>query len=165
MSSLIYFPGFEPCDQNWLKFAMLYLDKVEPIVPLSADIKLTDTFRELLEYTDFISLYRPNHGEGERATADAIEQVEKILRHPKLYKQTFGTDRIDELWRSADQPLVEIWHEKFSSSWRDFRIVNNFGRDASNGIAIPQSLADVYMTILANCIADQRGVSSISDTE
>ena len=78
MRSLIYFPGFEPSNVNWLKFALLYLDKVEPIVPESADIQLTDTFCDLRMHTDLIELYRPAYEEGDRATADAIEQVERI---------------------------------------------------------------------------------------
>ena len=46
---------------------------------------------------------------------------------------------------------------------RRFCIDNEFGQESDHGIVIPESLANVYMTILANCIADSCGVSLISD--
>ncbi len=45
MTPLVYYPGFEPADENWLKFALLYLERVTPIIPESADIWLSDDFR------------------------------------------------------------------------------------------------------------------------
>ncbi len=163
MRSLIYFPGFEPSHVDWLKFALLYLDKVRPIVPESADAQLSDTFRDVLRFTDLIELYRPAYREGELATADAIEQVERILGRPQLFAAIFGTDRVDQLWRRAHADDMELWNEKFSHNWQSFCRENGFGRASAHGMLIPKSLAGVYMTILANCIADGHGFPPISD--
>ena len=32
MKGMIYYPGFEVKDETWLKFALLYLDRIRPIV-------------------------------------------------------------------------------------------------------------------------------------
>ena len=33
MKELLYYPGFEVKDETWLKFALLYLDHISPIIP------------------------------------------------------------------------------------------------------------------------------------
>ena len=37
MEELIYYPGFEVSNEDWLKFALLYLDKLNPIIPESGE--------------------------------------------------------------------------------------------------------------------------------
>ncbi len=165
MRSLIYFPGFEPESEDWLKFALLYLDSVRPIVPESADTHLTDTFRDVERFTDLVDLHRPTYEEGSNATADAIDQVERILRHPEVFEHVFGVPDVVVKWREREPDTTELWGEKFSHSWQNFCRENKLGRESDHGIVIPTSLADVYMTILANCIADGRGMSPISDDE
>ncbi len=165
MDKLIYFPGFEPENEDWLKFALLYLDCVRPIVPESADTQLTDTFREVERFTNLVDLLRPTMDEGYNATADAINQVERILRHPKAFEHVFGVPDIDVAWREREHQTTELWGEKFSYSWRCFCSENKLGRESDHGIVIPNSLAEVYMTILANCIADVRGMSPVSDDQ
>jgi hypothetical protein len=37
LKKLIYYPSFEAEDINWLKFALLYIDVLKPIIPRSGD--------------------------------------------------------------------------------------------------------------------------------
>src|ERR1039457_1576248 len=93
MRQLIYYPGFEVMDVEWLKFALLYLDKLSPIIPYSADIFLSDTHRMLAEETDLISPHRPSYEEGDNATRDAMDKIESILQHPERYERIFGDSK------------------------------------------------------------------------
>lgn len=45
MKKVIYYPGFKAEDINWLKFALLYIDVLKPIIPYTGDAHLSDTFR------------------------------------------------------------------------------------------------------------------------
>ena len=38
MKELIYYPSFEVRNREWLKFALLYIENLNPIIPESGDI-------------------------------------------------------------------------------------------------------------------------------
>src|SRR5436853_588756 len=67
MQEFIYYPGFEVRDVNWLKFALLYLDKLDPIIPESGDEHLTEQYRRIMSETDLIEVHRPSLDEGLQA--------------------------------------------------------------------------------------------------
>ena len=100
MNDLIYYPTFEIADPNWLKFALLYIDKLHPIIPESGDDRLTDFTKNLMYETDLIVPHRPNIDEGWNATSDAIEYVERILRRPGFYGKFFGHPDLLVKWKS-----------------------------------------------------------------
>ena len=62
MKELLYYPGFEIKNETWLKFALLYLDHISPIIPyINASEKdyLTPTFLKVKNNSDLISIKRP----------------------------------------------------------------------------------------------------------
>ena len=64
MKDMIYYPGFETRDENWLKFALLYFDTLRPIIPYtiySEKRYLSDTFQYVMGETDLIKPYRPEY--------------------------------------------------------------------------------------------------------
>jgi len=36
MQKLLYYPNFEMKNENFLKFALLYIDEIRPIIPIRA---------------------------------------------------------------------------------------------------------------------------------
>ena len=44
----MYYPNFEIQDQNFLKFALLYIDEISPIIPENARETLSDPMRDAL---------------------------------------------------------------------------------------------------------------------
>lgn len=57
MKDMIYYPGFETKDENWLKFALLYFDTLRPIIPYticSEKKYLSGTFQYVMGETDLI---------------------------------------------------------------------------------------------------------------
>ena len=85
MRELIYYPSFEVRNREWLKFALLYLENLDPIIPESGDVHLSEEYRMIVNETDLIQKHRPNYDEGDNATLDAVEQIERILRHPEAF--------------------------------------------------------------------------------
>ncbi len=102
MHKLIYYPGFEVQNQNWLKFALLYVNELDPIIPVSGDRYLTDLFTKLMDKTDLIRPHRPDYSEGEKATLDAIDVVEKVLRRPAAYSRIFRNNNIINIWKQQE---------------------------------------------------------------
>ena len=45
MNSLIYFPNFEPQNEKWLKFSLLYLDESQPIIPSTRQNDISDLYK------------------------------------------------------------------------------------------------------------------------
>lgn len=163
MNELIYYPGFEVTQIDWLKFALLYIDKLCPIIPMSGDSHLSDLSKRIIDDTDLINIHRPDRDEGSKATLDALEYVDKILRTPRRYSAFFRQDDILGTWR---QPIVQsytIFSEKYTPDWENYCVKNHLGVKCDEGVCVHRQLAMIYMTLLAQAIADSRGISPITD--
>ena len=98
MNDLIYYPTFEVANRNWLKFALLYVDKLHPIIPESGQDRLSNFTKRVTSETDLIAPYRPSSDEGWRATDDAIDHVDKILRNPLRFSSFFSQPNLIRTW-------------------------------------------------------------------
>jgi len=163
MDRLIYYPGFEISDAEWTKFALLYLDTLSPIIPVAGDMYLSESFRKLRDETDLIDVHRPDYDEGYRATLDALDQVEKILMHPERYEPIFKRRELVSTWRRPESHKIELFQDKYTDDWEHFCVSKKLATRSSRGIYISKDLTDVYMTILAQAIADSKGASVITD--
>jgi len=88
MKNLLYYPGFEVRDTTWLKFALLYLDELRPIIPdnpFREEHYLSDDARRVKNDTDLIHPYQPKYEEGAAASLMACDEFEKYLRNPERY--------------------------------------------------------------------------------
>jgi len=165
MRELIYYPTFEITDSDWIKFALLYINQLDPIIPESGEIYLSDNYKKLINETDLIKPLRPGYSEGENATLDAIDHIEKILRHPNAYISIFNEENFLDKWRSIEHQYFTLFREKYTDYWEDFCIKNKLAHKAPQGLLISKDVVNIYMTILAQCIADSRGISPITDNQ
>ena len=163
MREMIYYPGFEVSDPDWLKFALLYLRRLRPIIPDSGDALLTEEYRRLIGETDLISVHRPSHSEGTMATLDALEVVERVLQKPQRYQGFFQEPNIVEAWRDPRNHTSVLFQEKYTDDWERFCMQHGLATRSGFGLRTSDHLSLVYMTILAQVIADSRGVSPITD--
>lgn len=163
MRELIYYPGFEVQNLDWLKFALLYIDELNPIIPKSGDRHLTNLSRKLTNETDLIRAHRPDYEEGEKATLDAIDVVEKILRQPQAYSRIFWNNNMVDNWRRPENHNYTLFKDKYTYTWELFCQNNGLATSTPEGIGIPKELGFIYMTLLAQIIADSRGISPITD--
>lgn len=165
MAKMIYYPSFEVYDEKWLKFALLYHKEINPIIPESAKHSLSDTFNEIVKETDFIKPYSPTPDEGNRATHRAIDTVTTLLSNASYHASFFETNNISMEWRNTNTHNYEIYSEKYSKDWITFCKEYGFGKESANGIKINRDLAFVYMSMLANDIADGRNISTITNIQ
>lgn len=162
MKRLVYYPGFEVSDVNWLKFALLYLDKLEPIIPHSCDDSLSTLFSRLSNETDLIQVHRPKYTEGEKATYDALDVIEKILEHPERFTEMRSIFRLSQ-WKNPLSHTYTLFQDKYTSSWEDFCISNELATQTHHGLKMSEDLAYIYMALLAQAVADSRELSPITD--
>ncbi|MBD2093340.1 hypothetical protein H6F67_26195 [Microcoleus sp. FACHB-1515] len=163
MQDLIYYPGFEIQNPDWLKFALLYLDKLNPIIPKTGDQYLSSLFQRLKDETDLIEMHRPRDDEGFRATLDAIEEIEKVLSNPYRYAEVFHREDVDQIWKDSTSWRATLFRDKYTGVFEKFCIQNKLGKPCQNGLQLHRDVLWIYMTILSQVIADARGISAITD--
>ena len=126
MRDMIYFPGFEVKNENWLKFALLYFDTLRPIIPYTfyaEERYLSDTFQHVMNETDLIRPYRPDYDEGFCASILACEEFEKFLSHPEIYGAYFYGSKSGshiQRWRNRNYQDCTLFSGKYSQEFFDF---------------------------------------------
>ncbi|MEM1337096.1 MAG: hypothetical protein AAGF96_05070 [Bacteroidota bacterium] len=163
MKKFIYYPNFEPPDNEWLKFAILYLEKFESIVPYNRRHLISDEFRRLENETDLLNMFSPDYSQGERASIRAIQESERFMSRTYTTSSLFNRVNIQRDWRNPDSWEYQIFGEKFSHSWAEYCERERIGRRNQNGLMLPKSLAFIYMTHLAKEIAFDREGTIITD--
>jgi hypothetical protein len=163
MKKFIYYPNFEPPDNEWLKFAILYLDKFESIVPYNRRHLVSDEFRQLENETDLLNMFSPDYSQGEPASVKAIQESERFMNRTYATSSLFNRVNIQRDWRNPDSWEYQIFGEKFSHSWAEYCESERIGRRNQNGLMLPKSLAFLYMTHLAKEIAFDREGNIITD--
>ncbi|AZU61674.1 hypothetical protein [Neobacillus mesonae] len=165
MTDFLYYPGFEIEDDEWLKFALLYMRKVHTIVPYEADYYLSTKHKNLKDSTNLLESYRPSYEEGEKSTYDAIDIIQSLINKPNRNLDILGEVNILDFWRQGQNQDTELFNTKFSPEF--VRFCNEYGlcHETYNGIKIPKQLALIYMSVFAHNIGDHRGMSVITDTK
>ncbi len=163
MENLVYFPSFEPPTTNWLKFALLYVENFNPIIPDSGRQHLSAEYERVIGDTDLVVPYRPTYDQGDRASVKAIEFLEKINSDPYRYTNIFNRANIVRAIANANERRFKIFGEKFSYTWERYCLDNNFGERTDGGILVTQELGFIYLTFLAEEIAFEEGKSIITD--
>ncbi|MDD2654803.1 MAG: hypothetical protein PHI86_06845, partial [Candidatus Omnitrophica bacterium] len=163
MENLLYYPSFEIQNENWLKFALLYIDKLKPIVPFSGDKYISEYSRVIYNESDLLESYRPEYSEALKATLDALDILEKILANPQRYSPVFRSSQIDEVWRNPKRYHNTLFRDKYTDELESFLIKNRLGEKSLEGINLSRELAVLYMTIFAQAISDSKSLSPITD--
>lgn len=171
MRDIIYFPGFEVKNENWLKFALLYFDTIRPIIPYtiySEERYLSDTFQRVMGETDLVRPYRPDYDEGFSASILACEEFEKFLSHPEIYGAYFYGSKSGshiQKWRNPDYQDCTLFSGKYSQIFFDFCTDNKIATPCQEGIRISNDLAFVYMSLLADVISKRHEYEMITDVQ
>lgn len=163
MKNLIYYPNFESNDQNWLKFALLYIDNFTPIIPDTGIGFLSELYKKLQSETDLLNLQRLGAGAGMRATSKAIDYVAKVLQNPHSFADELHSPNIVRDWVTKEKQTYTLFDEKYVSNWKWFCKENGLAKDSMYGIDISRSLGEIYMTFLAQEEAYQKEASPITD--
>ncbi|MDU0371629.1 hypothetical protein ACFPAF_14585 [Hymenobacter endophyticus] len=153
MQRLLYYPGFEPPNLNWLKFSILYCENVQCIVPYDRQYMLSNEFRNVIDLSDLIDLHNPGHYEADRATIRAVREIERILHKPYQYSSLFHQVNTLTRLRNRDNWNNIVYRSKFTGEWIDFCLQEGVGREIDGGVLLSEELAFIFMTHLAKEVA------------
>lgn len=163
MARLIYYPGFEVADEMWLKLALLFIEEINPIMPQSAIEHLSPLHNKIRETTDLIKGIQPDYQVAYTASLDVIDTVEQMIKHPSRYYRALGSTTPADSWRAKDNQTHVLFSEKYTSEWEAFCLDNGFASRGPVGIWLPQQLAFIYMSVLAQVIGDKEDIAVTTD--
>lgn len=168
---MLYYPGFEVKDINWLKFALLYLDDLRPIIPqipYTRENYLDSLTLKIMDSTDLIREYCPDYKEGNIASLKAMEYFDNYLKNPKIYANQFNSsyghaNYLPDKWRNKAQQNYILYTGKFSTDFYYYCIDEGIAHPCDEGIKIHEDLAFVYMSFLAEVISEANEMEAITD--
>jgi hypothetical protein len=156
MKEALYYPSFYIDDEKWLKFALFYLGEVVTITPYKANINHTYIHEIVLRETNLFSSHSPRENEVETAAYNLGEFISRASRNP-LY------DNAQRQWRNRNNNDWEIYSGKMSYKLQEMLLENEWALKTENGLNVNPELASQYMTLLANIIAGNRNIPTITD--
>lgn len=163
MKNLIYYPTFEPRDLNWIKYALIYIDKFSPIIPDSGMTELSDLYWRINDKTKLIESLTPKWQHGDSASTKAIREIDFIQRYPEQFRDKLNNVNVIRAWTDRRQQKFKLYEEKFNIPFKYFCIENNLAHECNGGIKIAKELAHLFMTFLADEIAFNEKATPITD--
>lgn len=155
MHRLLYYPNFEIQDQNFLKFALLYIDEIRPIIPERARKSLSDSMRNILRDTDLINPYSPNYENGYLASIVAINHLEERSLFT-IYGETLQRNK-------GIAHDYTLYLDKYTSEFENYCLEHGLGERCSEGILLNEDVAYTYMSVLAEIISKETETDMITD--
>lgn len=165
MTKAVYFPGFNIRDSLWLKFSLLFYEKLYPIVPLSGDVFISELSKKIQGETDFFEYHRPSQVEGAFASSSTIEFLEKLILNEKDFQIMLNNPNLLESWREIRNHRTTLFKEKYTDSLEAFLKENNLSSSTSKGIKIPDEVSMIFMTKMAQIVAAKKRVLSATDNK
>ena len=165
MKDLVYFPYFEPANEEWLKFSLLYLDEFQPIIPYSRNSEVSDNYKRIMSETDLIKPYSPEYSHGDTAGIKTIEELEKILTSPNNYTHVLGSGKFFEKWKNQEKWDYLVYEEKYSYRFKNYCLEKHLGKKVSKGLMLHRDVAYIFMKYLAQEIAYTTNSSIITDSQ
>lgn len=164
----LYYPWIDITNEDWLKSAVLYWDKIRTVVPES--IKTPYSTRTALELHD-VGILTPLRVQSDMEEIQSLtDDVVKYLDKPET-AEFFLADELrpqmlihtDKLSMSV-QRLASIHPEKLSSEVR-YALENSKVLSGQSGgwYEVDARFADFYMTLLATRLSERVGAGLLTD--
>ena len=99
MKTYIYYPGMEVRDELWLKFALLYLERLAFVFTVSEKSGLTALLQTLEQETDLLA-ERPDAAFFAAITPQLESQLSSLLVPDFVRHKVFGNNELIGRWRS-----------------------------------------------------------------
>lgn len=163
MKEILYYPGFEIENEDWLKFALLYVDRLRPIVPESGLNTLSDNTYRIMEETDLIDYYNPSFRDSNEASTEVLRLIDEMLTNPKFFSSSFyGRNPSTYLTDDRHKDFL-LYREKCNDTFIRFCLENNLAIEYNDGILMNKHVGNIYMSILASIISDYKNLECITD--
>jgi hypothetical protein len=163
MKKFIYYPQFQSYNLNWLKFALIYIEKLSPIIPPEGLNYIENAFKNIRDSSDLIEIVEPQYTYARESSIKAIEIIEKIQTQPERYRSIFHSSNITHNWENPQNHTNTLFGKKYTDDFIHYCKERNFCSEDDNGINVSQSLSFLYMSLLADVVSDYESKSIITD--
>jgi len=169
----LYYPYIHFRDGNWLKFALIYWSKIARIVPSTFSTHDSDDVKRVKNELGAV-IDAPPHSAGNQVAEDFMAFVKS---HAKQLRQKYDTSK-SSTWKinkytqarapaGTDPRFGYIFHEKLGDDLKDALTSERLGAIGEAGdmrwIGVHPDIAGVYMTSMAESIAEYRGYKLLAD--
>lgn len=154
MNELIYFPYFEPENEDWLKFSLLSLDEFRPIIPKGKESKVSDTFKLIQDKTDLINPYTNLYEVGYQATKNTQKEISEIHNNYKVYKLSYDFRSFEDVFQNKLKMNYLIYNDKFHYDFIEFCKKRNLAIEVDEGLIVSPELGNIFMKNLAKQICN-----------
>ena len=176
----LYYPHIHLTNENWLKHAFLFWDKISRIVPSSFEPQDNENVIRIRQETDFLEDYYPHESLISNTFMDFTtildhylhskdDWIEHVFNSESYYKQS----KYKELFKRTDYPISEdgayIYVENMTSTsikkLSEFGFVTHGKDKYSNWIKIDNEIGSLYMKHLAKSISNEKSIPIVTDRE
>lgn len=163
MKNVLYYPNFFVEDENWLKFALMYLDKLVTIIPIEAKINMTPSISLIRNHTDLLDGHSPSSYEVNEAAIRIGEEL-GIKSNNTLANYIKNSERYNaQLWKDRSKFNYELYNGKLPNELIDMFLDKGYAETSENGILVNEQIAKSYMAILASVIGETKKIPTITE--
>lgn len=172
MNNILYYPYIDIKNETWLKFALLYFNRIEMIIPPVSEFSYSETSYLIRTETDLIHDYiTDDYSILYMAGKEAVNQLENIFRNDRLCYRLFGMDArsLFQEWDVTNSKSPEVhtfcvYHDKVENVFFDYICYDcRLGYKDNEGLKVPEKIGLFYLSILAHTIGEANNKTCITD--
>lgn len=148
MKTYIYYPGMEVRDELWLKFALLYLERLAFVFTVSEKSGLTALQQTLEQETDLLA-ERPDAAFFAAITPQLESQLSGLLAPDFVRHKVFGNKALIERWRQPANHDCFCPEQAGLERLHGFCLTHGFATRDQGGISMARRFANLLSMRLA----------------
>lgn len=148
MKTHIYYPGMEVRDELWLKFALLYLERLAFVFTVSEKSGLTALLETLRQQTDLLA-EPPEPAFFAHITPQVESQIAGLVAPDFVRHKVFGNRELIARWRSAPNHDCFCPAQAGLERLHGFCLAHGFATQDEGGIRMARRFANLLSMRLA----------------
>lgn len=148
MKTFIYYPGMEVRDELWLKFALLWLERLAFVFTVSEKSDLRGVLARVEAHSDLLAP-SPEAAFFERITPAVMAQLEALLAPDFVRHKVFGNRELITRWRERRNHDCFCPHQAGLGALHGFCVQAGFASETDGGILMARRLANLLSMRLA----------------
>lgn len=148
MKTYIYYPGMEVRDELWLKFALLYLERLAFVFTVSEKSGLTALLHTLEQETDLLS-ERPDATFFSAITPQLESQISGLIAPDFVRHKVFGNKELITRWRQRTNHDCFCPTQAGLEQLHSFCLTHGFASRDEGGIRMARRFANLLSMRLA----------------
>lgn len=148
MKTFIYYPGMEVRDELWLKFALLYLERLAFVFTVSEQSSLTVLLHTLEEQTDLLAK-RPEPSFFADITPQLESQISGLVAPDFVRHKVFGNKALITRWRQPANHDCFCPAQAGLERLHSFCLAHGFATSDEGGVRMARRFANLLSMRLA----------------